>query len=62
MSPGAKTSVFKTAGEVAAAAIDWAVVTHVAWAGSANNIGKKAADSATNEAASRRRVLIVLSP
>jgi hypothetical protein len=56
------TSVFKTTGAVAAAAIDWAVVTHVAYVGSANNAKEKAADSATNRVANRRSVLIVVSP
>ena len=48
---------------MAAAAIDCAVVTHVAVAGVASNIGKKAKDNVTINAASRRRCLIwVLLP
>ena len=57
VSPGCETAVFKTVGAVAAAAIDCAVVTHVALADVANNMGKKAADNVTINAASRRRAL-----
>jgi hypothetical protein len=52
------TSVFKTTGAVAAAAIDCAVVTQVACADIANNAGKKAPDVKTTNAANRRKRFI----
>ena len=49
---------FKTTAAVEAAATDCAVVTHVALAGVTSNKGKKAANSATDNAASRRSAFI----
>jgi hypothetical protein len=53
---------FKTVGAIAAADIDWAVVTQEACANSGNNVGgSKAADNATNSAANRRSAFIIIS-
>jgi hypothetical protein len=54
-------SVFNTVGEVAAVAIDCAVVVQDACAEFANSIGKNAADSATNNAANERSAFILVS-
>lgn len=52
---------FKTTTAVEAAATDCAVVTQDACAEFANSVGKNAADSATNNAASKRSAFILVS-